>query len=69
MAANSIYGESHDYFPVWLSKVISELKMAANSIYWKANLRLDQSELPLREKTPVSTIWQLPPEMSDFTGV
>ncbi len=35
-----MFWESLNYLPIWLSGAILELKMAANSTYWKAKLDL-----------------------------
>jgi len=37
-----MFWKFHDSLPIWLSGAISELKMAANSTYWKAKLDLLQ---------------------------
>jgi hypothetical protein len=40
-----MFGESHDFLPIWLKEAILELKMAANSTYWMAKPDLSLSRV------------------------
>jgi hypothetical protein len=39
-----------DLWPVWLSGAFSELKITANSTYWKAKLMQDRPLLLIKEQ-------------------
>ena len=45
--------ESYESLPIWLSGAILELKMAVNSTFWRAYLRVTWTGAGEREKKPV----------------